>query len=281
MNFNLRKFLVENKLTTNSRLLSEAHITPEGELEDLPNNPSSGNKDFDNAFYRLLQLASDSFGDGDVNLLDGLESIMELSRDYKYNLEHGDEGSITDLIEPVDEFNIAFLNTIKATGTDSLEGLQMIRDYATKLWSDYLPGSDSSDSTPTPRRESPEMEETETGHRKYTQGALENADEDDREWMEEYNQQVDSANALVKGGKKIWDMYDNEHSVSTLKKILKSNLGKTLYYYYYSVDEEVGIEEITPQVALLCVSVYTGEIQDSELLPDEFDRGYDFEIYAV
>lgn len=34
-NFDLRKYLIENKVTTNSKMLNEASISPEGNLEDF------------------------------------------------------------------------------------------------------------------------------------------------------------------------------------------------------------------------------------------------------
>jgi len=80
-NFDLRKFLVENKLTTNSRLFKE-----EAEL-DVPdmNNP----KEVEDALVQLEETILDNFaeGNGRYNMYAGVDEVASVLSNY-YGPEH-------------------------------------------------------------------------------------------------------------------------------------------------------------------------------------------------
>lgn len=268
-NFDLKKFLIENKLTTNSKLIQEAYVSPEGNLEDFLGTPSSGNSKFDKAFDNLLQLASDSYGNG-PDVIDGLENLIELARDYKRQIE-GSGDSIDTVIDPTSELNIAFLNTAKSTNQDSLDALQMISDRATELWRMYLPDSKDQDSAETTSSESSESY--------YSPEDLEAAtDKADLKFMQKYNRKEAEAENAVKGGSVIWNLSNKRVPASKFKEILSNSSGKDLYYYYCEPGEVIGADKISQQEAFKIVRAMES---DGKGMPGRLIHGIDFEIFAV
>jgi hypothetical protein len=143
-NFNLRKYLTENKATANSRIVDEAYVSPEGNLEDFAKVPSSNNPEYDEALDELLYLLSDTsyYDDQEPgttrDIAEGLENVMELCRHYLKELRKDPEASITDVVSPTSEEDFAFLKTIEATGQEPSEALQSISNRVTAMWRTYL-----------------------------------------------------------------------------------------------------------------------------------------------
>ena len=143
-NFNLRKYLTENKATTNSKLLEEAYVSPEGNLEDFAKVPSSNNPEYDEALDELLYLLSDTsyYDDQEPgttrDIAEGLENVMELCRHYLKELRKDPEATIKDIISPTTEEDFAFLKTIEATEQEPSEALQSISNRVTAMWRTYL-----------------------------------------------------------------------------------------------------------------------------------------------
>jgi len=143
-NFNLQKYLTENKATRNSKLLEEAYVSPEGNLEDFAKVPSSNNPEYDEALDELLYLLSDTsyYNDEEPgtssDIAEGLENVMELCRHYLKELRQDPGASITDIVNPTTEGDFAFLKTIQATGKEPSEALQSISDRVTAMWRTYL-----------------------------------------------------------------------------------------------------------------------------------------------
>lgn len=139
-NFDLRKYLTENKATTNSRIIGETgYVSPEGNLENIPKIPSSGNPNFDTKFEELLNIASDSYGTGEKNLLDGIENIMNLSSHFLRVAKKYPDTPIATIIPPDGESDIAYLEALEATAAEDNESaLQMIHDRAVEYWKLYM-----------------------------------------------------------------------------------------------------------------------------------------------
>jgi hypothetical protein len=124
-NFNLRKYLIENKATTNSRMFIEAYISPQGDLVDFkyPDLPSSGNPDLDQAFDELIFLASDTSDQNNnepgtnLDLEKGLDRLDQIHYEVERYILSSDspEATISDVVDPTTELNIAYLKTLKAT----------------------------------------------------------------------------------------------------------------------------------------------------------------------
>jgi hypothetical protein len=124
-NFDLRKYLIENKATLNSRIFIEAYITPQGDLGDFkyPDLPSSGNPDLDQAFDELIFLASDTSDQNNnkpgtnLDLEKGLDKLgwMHYEVERYILLSDSPEAVISDVVEPTTELGIAYLKTLKAT----------------------------------------------------------------------------------------------------------------------------------------------------------------------
>lgn len=262
--FNLKKFLIENKLTSNSRLISEAHITPEGDLEELPNMSSSGNRKFDDAFSNLLRIVVDT--DSTLHLREGLEVIENRVNDYlDYIRKSKFTGSVTDLINPDTEFETALLSVIKATGReDCRRALLQLRSYISKLIGTYF---------------LPKYGTTTAGNMYYSPENLKNAtSDDDLKFMQDYNKKVTTVEKLINGGKVIWDFGVEQYNVSDFKEKLKDEVGKKLYYFYYEIGENLGAIQITPQEAIDAVSTFYG---NPNRWPVRLPNNYAFTIYAV
>lgn len=139
-NFNLRKYLTENKVTTNSRMVDEAgYVSPEGNLDNMPAVPSSGNSNFDSKFEELLDAASDSYGTGEKDLLDGVENVMNLSSHFLRVIEKYPDKAITTIIPPDSESNIAYLEALEAADAEDNESaLQMMHDRAVEYWKLFM-----------------------------------------------------------------------------------------------------------------------------------------------
>ena len=139
-NFNLKKYLVENKATTNSKMVDEAgYVSPEGNLNNMPAVPSSGNSDFDTKFEELLDAASDSYDTGEKDLLDGVENVMNLSSHFLRVIERYPDKDITTIIPPDSESNIAYLEALEATAAEDNESaLQMMHDRAVQYWKLFM-----------------------------------------------------------------------------------------------------------------------------------------------
>ena len=77
--FNLKKFLVENKLTTNSRLVNEEVSVP-----DMNNSI-----EVEAALVEFNEIISDNFADGNArhSIYDGVEEVANILSDY-YGPEH-------------------------------------------------------------------------------------------------------------------------------------------------------------------------------------------------
>ena len=138
--FDLRKYLVENKVTTNSKMVDEAgYVSPEGNLNNMSAVPSSGNFDFDTKFEELLDAASDSYDTGEKNLLDGVENVMNLSSHFLRVIERYPDKDITTIIPPDSESNITYLEALEATAAEDNESaLQMMHDRAVQYWKLFM-----------------------------------------------------------------------------------------------------------------------------------------------
>ena len=262
--FDLKKFLVENKLTSNSRLLSEVHVTPEGELEHLLDLSSSGNKKFDDAFSKLLQIVIGS--NSTVHIEKGLEVIENYTNDYlDYIRKSKFVGSVTDLIKPDTEFDTALLSVLQATGReDCRRALLQLRSYTANLISTYY---------------LPKYGSTVTGRMYYSPENLKNAtDDNDLKFMQDYNEKVHTVDRLLNGGKVIWDFGAEQYDVSEFKEKLEHEVGKKLYYYYHEIGENLGAIQITPQEAVDTVSAFYGNFNS---WPARLPNNYAFAIYAV
>ena len=139
-NFDLKKYLVENKVTANSKMVDEAgYVSPEGNLNNMPAVPSSGNSDFDTKFEELLDAASDSYDTGEKDLLDGVENVMNLSSHFLRVIERYPDKDITTIIPPDSESNIAYLEALEATAAEDNESaLQMMHDRAVQYWKLFM-----------------------------------------------------------------------------------------------------------------------------------------------
>ena len=139
-NFNLRKYLIENKATTNSRIINEAgFVSPEGNLDNMPAVPSSGNSDFDSKFEKVLDIASDSYDTGEKDLLDGVENVMNLSSHFLRVIERYPDKAITTIIPPDGKLEVAYLEALEAADVeDNQSALQMMHDRAVEYWKLFM-----------------------------------------------------------------------------------------------------------------------------------------------
>lgn len=141
-NFDLRKYLIENRVTINSRLIKEGYVSPEGTLVNMSPLPTSGNVEFDEKFEKALDAASDSYGTG-KDLLDGIENIMNLSSNLERAAIENPDKSAEYFIEPDEkkrtEFEIAYLEALEAAGAgDTITGFRMMHDRAQEYWKEYM-----------------------------------------------------------------------------------------------------------------------------------------------
>lgn len=265
-NFNLKKFLTENKLTTNSRLIKEAYLSPEGNLEDFSGISSSGNLKFDKAFEKLLQLASKGSGNG-PDVVDGLKYVGELAYDYFTKLDDS-ETSITDVIEPTSEFNLALINTLRVTGENLAKALEMVNHRAHELLKMYQPDTESSSKSFFSSQD--------------LNKAKNEGDQEYLKYMQDYNKKEAEANNTVKDGIVIWDFYKKKtRSFQAFRELLEQALekgSKKLYYYYCEPGESIGVLQISPQEALATVG---GQFNSVVKLPSRLPGGYEYTIYAV
>lgn len=143
-NFDLRKYLIENKITINSRMVDEAYVTPEGRLEDfkLPEIPASGNPEYDKAFNNLVNAALDNLNpdipvEPEYKLAHALETIQELIFRIQLSSPTSSEESIADLLNPTTELGFALVATVEATGKNPQQALKLINQNVTRLLRTY------------------------------------------------------------------------------------------------------------------------------------------------
>lgn len=131
-NFDLKKYLAENKLTRNSQLLEEAFVSVKGDLGDLENPLTTGNAEFDKSLNSLMQLTQQLLN------TDRIESVLEYLLKFGWSLlADVQKGEADD-----DAYTTLYIKTAQLLNDgDVAKSIIKFRDHLTKLETLYT-GSD-------------------------------------------------------------------------------------------------------------------------------------------
>ena len=126
-NFDLKKFLVENKLTTNSRQL--------GENEELPVPDMNNPEELEEALTEFNEIISDNFAEGNArhSIYNGVDSVANILSNY-YGPEHRDfivyaiENSISNDEDEENVLKAAFNKVADTNFTFDLSGIDFDKE---------------------------------------------------------------------------------------------------------------------------------------------------------
>ena len=123
--FNLKKYLAENKLTRNSKLIEEAFVSTKGDLGDLDNPLKTGNAEFDKSLNSLIDLTQQALK------TDKIEAVLEYLLKFGWSI-------LTDLHEKgeadSDDYTNLYIQTAKLLSDKPVDrSIIKFRDHLTKL----------------------------------------------------------------------------------------------------------------------------------------------------
>lgn len=260
--FNLQKFLIENKLTPNSRLLNE-------ELEPIRTFH------FGHDEYNIKQVQDYLLNH--YNVTSNQPGLVRLENgvtpDCKIWFEHNQIMGALDIYNPVvledGEMKHLIGACIDVYSDDELE-------FDTDHRSEFDTHKD------TLGHFDDDGIETYISEPYFTSEDFENAeDDDDLLYMKEYNQDQAEVYNTVKNGRVLWNFDSKKIDIGVFKKMVEKyhTEGKTFYYVYCQPGEQIGLVEITPQEAVEAVGAFSHPRVSK--LPDRLPFGFEFEIYAV
>ena len=130
--FDLKKYLVENKLTRISRLLEETFVSAKGDIGDLENPLRTGNAEFDKSLNSLMELTQQ------LLKTDKVESVLEYLLKFGWSILVDIQNDKLD----DDAYTNLYVETAQLLNSGNLrKSIEKFRDHLTKLETLYT-GSD-------------------------------------------------------------------------------------------------------------------------------------------